>query len=206
MRALFAVVALAAALLTACSHSPEDAPAGAMVKVLTKSGGHGSGFHIGDGYIITATHVVKDADKLQLKTSLGGTAEAEVLWANKAYDIALLRLTGPVNLETAPLSCRVPEVGETIVAKGNPAADEFVTVWGRIAGREREFGPWRSVVVTDIAVVPGQSGGPVLDSSGNVIGVTVGVLTAPIGFGVSLVGVGYAVPGKAVCDLLARGA
>jgi len=205
MRALFAVVALAAALLTACSHSPEDATADAMVKVITK-GGHGSGFHIGNGYLITAAHVVKDADKLQLKTSLGGQAKAEVLWTNKAHDIALLRVEGPLDLAVAPLSCRVPDVGEDIMAKGNPASDEFITVWGKIAGGERAFGPWRSVVVTDIATVPGQSGGPVLDSSGNVIGVTVGVLTAPIGFGVSLVGVGYAVPGKAVCDLLARGA
>ena len=205
MRALFAVVAFAAALLTACSLPVRHAPADAMVKVITK-GGHGSGFHIGNGYLITAAHVVKDADKLQLKTSLGGQAKAEVLWTNKAHDIALLRVEGPLDLAVAPLSCRVPEVGEDIMAKGNPASDEFITVWGKIAGGERAFGPWRSVVVTDIATVPGQSGGPVLDSSGNVIGVTVGVLTAPIGFGVSLVGVGYAVPGKAVCDLLARGA
>lgn len=205
MRALLAVVAFAAALLTACSLPARHAPADAMVKIMT-DGGHGSGFHIGGGYLITANHVVMKADTVSLKTSLGGQAKAEVLWTNKAHDIALLRVEGPLDLAVAPLSCRVPDVGEDIMAKGNPASDEFITVWGKIAGGERAFGPWRSVVVTDIATVPGQSGGPVLDSSGNVIGVTVGVLTAPIGFGVSLVGVGYAVPGKAVCDLLARGA
>ena len=205
MRALFAVVAFAAALLTACSLPVRHAPADAMVKVITK-GGHGSGFHMGDGFIVTAAHVVGDAEKVSLKTSLGATVEAGVLWANEAYDIALLRLAGPVDLQSAPLICRVPQVGETITAKGNPVSAEFITVWGKVAGSERSFGPWRSVVVTDIATVPGQSGGPVFDAGGNVIGVTVGVMASPAGFSVSLVGIGYVVPARAVCDLLARGA
>jgi len=205
MRALIAVVALAAALLTACSLPARHAPADAMVKVITK-GGHGSGFHIGNGYLITAAHVVGVAEKVSLKTSLGGSTEAEVLWSNKAYDIALLRLSGPAELQTAPLVCRVPQIGEAITAKGNPVTAEFITVWGRVAGSEREMGPWRSVVVTNIATVPGQSGGPVFDAGGNVIGVTVGVMASPVGFSVSLVGIGYVVPARAVCDLLARGA
>lgn len=205
MRAIFAVVAFAAALLTACSLPVRHAPADATVKVITK-GGHGSGFHIGDGYLITAAHVVGSAEKVSLKTSLGGSTEAEVLWSNKAYDVALLRLSGPAELQTAPLVCRVPQIGEAITAKGNPATAEFITVWGKVAGSERSFGPWRSVVVTNIATVPGQSGGPVFDAGGNVIGVTVGVMASPVGFSVSLVGIGYVVPARTVCDLLARGA
>src|SRR5690606_41726073 len=101
MRALFAVVAFAAALLTACSLPVRHAPADAMVKVITK-GGHGSGFHIGNGYLITAAHVVKDADKLQLKTSLGRTEKAEVIWPNKAHDIAQLHVEGQFDLSAAP--------------------------------------------------------------------------------------------------------
>src|SRR5690606_32962344 len=128
------------------------------------------------------------AEKVSLKTSLGGSTEAEVLWSNKAYDIALLRLSAPADLQTAPLVCRVPQVGETITAKGNPVSAEFITVWGRVAGSERSFGPWRSVAVTDIATVTGQSGGPVFDAGGNVIGVTRGVMACPVGFSVSPVG------------------
>jgi S1-C subfamily serine protease len=104
------------------------------------------------------------------------------------------------------LACTVPSVGDEVIAKGNPINAEFITVWGRIADSVREAGPWKSVVITDIATVPGQSGGGVFDTQGRLIGITVGVMVAPVGFSASLVGVGYVVPGRVVCDLLARGA
>lgn len=204
MRLFAFVVALAAALLAACSISTRHVTADAVVKILNGKG-HGSGFHMGDRYIITAAHVVKGSTSVEVKAYDGETVEAEVLWANAAYDIALLRAEDTANLGSALLSCRTPSVGERIISQGNPANVEFVTVWGKVAGAARELGPWRSVVVTDIVTVPGQSGGPVFDESGRVVGITVGVMAASFGFGGSLVGIGYVVPGSAICGLMARG-
>jgi len=204
MRPIAFVAAIAAALLTACSISTRHGTADAVVKVITE-GGHGSGVHMGDRYLLTAAHVVGDSASVEVKSSTGEIHSAEVLWANTAYDVALLRVDDASGLGAVHLSCRTPTVGEHITAKGNPVNVEFVTVWGKIAGEVRELGPWRSVVVTDIVTVPGQSGGPVYDNSGKIVGITVGVMAARFGFGGSLVGMGYVVPGSVICGLMARG-
>jgi S1-C subfamily serine protease len=174
----------------------------ATVKIFPASG-HGSGVHIGDGFIVTAAHVVGDAKEVQLKANGGALRKADVLWVNKAYDIALLR-TSSAGLGIAKLACHAVKVGDPIVAYGNPLKIEFVAAYGKIAGEPRETGPWKSVYVTDITTVMGQSGGPVYADGGDLIGITVGVMAAPIGFSGSLVGYGFVVPSTAVCELLGR--
>jgi S1-C subfamily serine protease len=167
--------------------------------------GHGSGVHIGNGFIVTAAHVVGDAKEVQVKDKGGVFHKAEVLWANKASDIALLR-TSPDGMGVAHISCIVTKAGSPIVAYGNPLAIEFVAAYGKIAGEARATGPWKSVYVTDITTVMGQSGGPVFAENGDLIGITVGVMSAQIGFSGSLVGYGFVVPSSEVCGLLARSA
>lgn len=210
MRAfILATVAAAVGMLALIlfEFTPPSAASSEPVVKISAGMGHGSGFHIGNGYIVTAAHVVGKEEKISIKTSSDKTQDAEVLWVNAAYDIALLRIKKPEEIGVAVLSCRIPAVGEAIIAKGNPANMEFITVWGNVAGVARSVGNWRSVVVTNIVTVPGQSGGPVMDTSGKVVGVTVGVMASSVGlFGVSLVGIGYVVPASSVCDLLARSA
>lgn len=174
-----------------------------LVKI-SLEGGHGSGVSIGNGYILTAAHVVKDAKTATLKTKDGKTRRAAVLWANTEYDIALLR-SQDGNMDAATLDCRIAQAGDFITSYGNPLNVEFAAAFGRIAGEPRALGPWKSVFVTDITTVMGQSGGPVFDADGRLIGITVGVMGAPMGFSHSLVGYGFVVPSRAVCDLLARG-
>lgn len=174
----------------------------ATVKIFPASG-HGSGVHIGDGFIVTAAHVVGDAKEVQLKAKGGVFHKAEVLWTNKAHDIALLR-TSSVGLGTAHLSCGSAKSGDPITAYGNPLGIEFVAAYGKIAGEPRETGPWKSVYVTDITTVMGQSGGGTFADNGDLIGITVGVMAAPIGASGSLVGYGFVVPSTAVCELMGR--
>ena len=174
----------------------------ATVKIFPASG-HGSGVHIGDGFIVTAAHVVGDEKEVQVKAKGGAFNKADVLWVNKAHDIALLR-TSSAGLGAAHLSCRTVKIGDPITAYGNPLGIEFVAAYGKIAGEPRKTGPWNTVYVTDITTVMGQSGGPVFGSDGDLIGITVGVMAAPIGFSGSLVGYGFVVPSTAVCELLAR--
>lgn len=205
---LFAIVALFVAMLCwlvssvpAATYSPKTDTA--VVKVMLKQG-HGSGVHIGNGLVLSAAHVPEGVKVVILKTKDGRTRPAEVLWSSKEYDIAMLR-TKDKTIDAATLDCRVAQVGEAITSYGNPLRVEFAAAYGRIAGEPRAFGHWRSVFVTDITTVMGQSGGPVFDAEGRLIGITVGVLAAPLGFSSSLVGYGFVVPSRAVCDLLARG-
>jgi S1-C subfamily serine protease len=169
--------------------------------------GHGSGVHIGDGYILTAGHVAENAKNLQIKTAGGKLRPADVIWINKEYDVALLR-TDPKGIGAATLSCRYAHVGEDIRAIGNPLSLEFVSSYGRISGDVRKLGPWKSVLVTDLTTVMGASGGPVFDEGGALVGITVGVVSAPIptpmGPVFALTGYGTVVPSKTVCDLMAR--
>jgi serine protease Do len=141
----------------------------ASVVYVDTGSGHGSGVHIGDGYILTAGHVADSAKILHIKTSDGKTRPADVLWINKEYDVALLR-TDPKDIGAATLSCRYAHVGEDIRAIGNPLSLEFVSSYGRISGDVRKLGPWKSVLVTDLTTVMGQSGGPVFDEGGGIGG------------------------------------
>ncbi|NTA48123.1 trypsin-like peptidase domain-containing protein [Agrobacterium tumefaciens] len=201
--ALFVLVAAtSAAAYTLLPEPPVPATESATVKVFP-SNGHGSGVHIGDGFIVTAAHVVGQEKTVQVKGKNGPTRKADVLWVNTAHDIALLR-TSSDGLGAARLACRAVKAGDPIVSYGNPLKIEFVAAYGKIAGEPREAGPWKSVYVTDITTVMGQSGGPVYADGGDLIGITVGVMAAPIGASGSLVGYGFVVPSTAVCELMGR--
>lgn len=199
--AVSAAILIILAISLGAVPAPAKHQAGSVVKII-EGKSHGSGVHIGDGFIVTAAHVIGEAKETEIKLDDGATRKAEVLWVNKAYDLALVR-TSAHGLADSHLSCRVPENGETITARGNPTILEFVSAYGRVAGSERKFGPWQSVFVTDITTVPGMSGGGVFDEAGDLVGITVGVLTAPAGgMFPSLSGFGTAVPGATVCKLM----
>lgn len=201
---LSAVLALAfiAAVSLGVVPAPEGKPAGSVVKII-EGKSHGSGVHIGNGFVLTAAHVVGKSKTADLKLDDGTTRKAEVLWTNKGYDIALIR-TSSAGMAASVLACRSPNDGETITARGNPTILEFVDSYGRVAGNAREVGPWGSVIITDITTVPGMSGGGVFDASGHLIAITVGVMSAPAGMFPSLSGFGTAVPGSTICSLMGR--
>lgn len=186
------------------SAAPAMATETAAVKVEV-TGGHGSGVSIGNGFVITAGHVAKGSKTVTLKTKDGKTRQADVLWINEEYDIALPH-SNDKTMDAAKLDCRVAHIGEYITSYGNPMKVEFSAAFGRIAGEAVAYGPWKSVVVTDMTTIMGMSGGPVFDADGHLVGITVGALVAPIGKSASLAGLGFIVPSKSVCDLLARGA
>ncbi|WP_164823334.1 S1C family serine protease [Sinorhizobium meliloti] len=181
-------------------YPPATASAALKVDI---AGGHGSGVSIGNGFVITAGHVAKGSKTVTLKTKDGKTRQADVLWINEEYDIALLR-SDDRTMPAAKLDCRMVTIGEVITAYGNPGSVEFVAAFGRVAGEARVAKPWESVLVTDIASAPGMSGGPVFDADRHLVGITVGGLVASLGQAPSLVGIGFIVPSKSVCDLLAR--
>jgi S1-C subfamily serine protease len=210
MRVLYWIAAGLVAVLMALvvmglsSTKADDTRAESVVKVMLKNG-HGSGVHIGNGFVITAAHVAKGHAVVTLKNTIGDIQDAEVLWVNENYDVALLRAARPERLGVSELACRVPAVGETISSYGYPKSLGFTSLWGRVARGVADNGHWRSAIVGDISGGPGQSGGPVLDDVRRVVGIVVGGETARLGRGGSFLGLAYIVPGKTICNLLARG-
>jgi len=180
------------------------AQAGAKRTALAKSTvyvhvgkGHGSGVAIGNRYILTAAHVVGAESEVMLSTSNGGEYAADVLWANRAHDVALLRFREDVDTEVSRLNCSSePAIGQHIEAIGSPGIFEFVHSWGRISKLAHQFQDWKVALVADLNIAPGSSGGPVIDERGRVIGIVV-AWYPPTSFSII-------VPSSAICYLLAR--
>jgi S1-C subfamily serine protease len=177
----------------------KPAMAQAFLKVSTPLG-HGAGVHIGDGYILTAAHVVGDNKAMTIEDTEGRSVSADVLWSNRGYDVALLKVAGYGNIGVAPLSCEPNYVGQKVKAYGNPMDLDFVHTSGEVNGKARQWAMWKWLVPADLVVIPGQSGGAVVDTSGRVVGITVGVMVFQMG----LTGQGFFVPATVACDLMGR--
>lgn len=187
------------ALLVACS--PSKRP-DSTLKIETDTG-HGSGVSIGKGYVITASHVVKGAKTVTIKTKAGTVHPVTVLWTNEAKDIALLH-TG-AKLPFSPLSCREVQPGEHVTSSGNPSDMEFLDMQGFIAGAMRPIGPWEDALPADLTLIGGMSGGPVFDDANQVVGINVGHMSIGLGgMGRSWVRAAVIVPSSTVCRLMAR--
>ena len=161
----------------------------------------GSGFVISpDGYIVTNHHVAGNAAKVTVSLTDGQTLEAELIGGDKATDLALLKVSPeqPLNyLKFAELPD--PIVGEWAIALGNPfglfeAAAPSVTV-GVVSAAKRDLGSqdgriYHDMIQTDAAINRGNSGGPLINALGEVIGVNAAIYSESGGS----VGLGFAVP------------
>ena len=146
--------------------------------------GSGSGFIISpDGYVMTNNHVIQDFDKVEVTLTNGDSFSAQVVGTDPSIDLALLKIDPQgAQLPTLPLgdSSRL-RVGEWVIAIGNPYEfDQTVTV-GVVSGKERRVPLPNtdpgvvSFIQTDAAINLGNSGGPLLDASGNVIGINTAI-------------------------------
>lgn len=207
MRVLFAVAVAAMAALGLTAHKwtfAHPKPLAMSTVLVSDDGGHGSGVHIGNGYIVTAAHVVENKSEMTITGSDGKDVKGTVLWSNKDYDVALIRVADHENLAKSHLACHPSfAIGERIEAVGNPVNLKWVHTWGWVSSDISERGPWKLSVLADLAVGPGMSGGPVFDRRGNVIGIAVGISITLLGLYPSIYGVSYIVPSQAICTLLA---
>ena len=149
-------------------------------------GGSGSGFALTpDGLILTNSHVVHGARQLRVETTAGGAGTAEIVGADPHTDTALIR-TG---LELAPIelgSSKSLKVGQLAIAIGNPFGFECSVTAGVLSalGRSLRSGSGHlidDVIQTDAALNPGNSGGPLCDSAGRVIGMNTAIIPSAQG-------------------------
>jgi 2-alkenal reductase len=164
--------------------------------------GSGSGF-VWDvaGHIVTNNHVVEKARKIAVRLASGDVSEADLVGRAPNYDLAVLRLknTAAMPPPVAIGSSRDLKVGQAAFVIGNPFGLDQSLTTGVISALKRRLptGGGREiadVIQTDAAVNPGNSGGPLLDSGGRLIGVTTAIVS-PSG---AYAGIGFAIPVDAV--------
>lgn len=137
----------------------------------------GSGFIIsGDGYILTNNHVVDHADKVTVRLQDRRTLTARVIGTDPTYDIALLKVDAGGSLPAVTLGdSRSLKPGQWVLAIGSPFGFDYTVTQGIVSAVGRNLGqrdqPYTSFIQTDVPINRGNSGGPLFDLQGRVVGI-----------------------------------
>jgi len=177
---------------------------------LGRSVSTGTGFVVSrDGLIVTNAHVVDGASTLQVSFGDGSPVNARLVGSDDATDIALLQIS-PHGRTLQPLTfgdSSTVQVGDDAYAIGDPYGLDRTLTTGVISATKRQISSPSGVAIddalqTDAALNPGNSGGPLLDSSGRVIGINSQIETSGTDGG--SLGIGFAVPSNTVRQVLQR--
>ncbi|ADV27828.1 protease Do [Pseudoxanthomonas suwonensis 11-1] len=158
----------------------------------------GSGFLIGDGYILTNHHVVDGAEAITVRLADRRELQAKLVGSDEGYDVALLKLEGKDASGLPALrlgSSSALRPGQWVVAIGSPLGLEQSVTAGIVSGLGRSGGQGQGqqyvpFIQTDVAINRGNSGGPLLNTSGEVVGINSQILSNSGGY----MGVSFAIP------------
>ena len=163
----------------------------------------GSGFIISeDGYIITNSHVVANADEIIVRLSDRSEYVAEIIGTDRRSDIALLKVDGK-SLPVVKLGSSTDlKVGEWVLAIGSPFGFDYSVTQGIVSaiGRSLPNENYVPFIQTDVAINPGNSGGPLFNLEGEVIGVNSQIYSRTGGF----MGLSFAVPVDVVVNVYSQ--
>jgi S1-C subfamily serine protease len=169
----------------------------------------GSGFVIDkDGHVVTNYHVIENASRVEVSFSGNDEMPATVVGSDPSTDIAVLRIKGAQNRSLTPLelgSSGGIQVGDAVVAIGNPFGLERTVTAGIVSALQRQITAPNGfaidqVIQTDASINHGNSGGPLLNADGRVIGVNAQIETESGGN----VGIGFAIPIDTVKEVVAQ--
>lgn len=157
--------------------------------------GQGSGFLITkDGYILTNTHVVGDAEKITVRLADGREFKAKRIGADPKTEVALVKIECDKDLPF--LKAGDPEklkTGEWVIAIGNPFGLKETLTVGVVSAKGRSgmgITDYEDFIQTDAAINPGNSGGPLLNVDGDVVGINTAIYSRSGGY----MGIGFAIP------------
>lgn len=152
----------------------------------------GAGFVISeDGYVVTNNHVIEGADEIEVEFINGDIFPAKIVGTDANIDIAVLKIDADKPFEYVAFgNSDVARVGDWVMAMGNPLGQGFSVSAGIISARNRELsGPYDDYIQTDAAINRGNSGGPLFNMDGEVIGVNTAIISpsgGSIGLGFSM--------------------
>ena len=154
----------------------------------------GSGFVIDpSGIIVTNNHVIADADEITIEFTDGTELKAEVMGTDPKTDIAVLKVEPAKPLQAVPFgSSSEARVGDWVMAIGNPFGQGSSVTLGIVSAINRDIrsGPYDSFIQTDAAINRGNSGGPLFNMDGQVIGINTAIISPSGGS----IGLGFSVP------------
>jgi len=152
----------------------------------------GSGFVVSeDGYIVTNNHVIEGADQIEIEFFSGERLKAKLVGTDPKTDIALLKVESDKPLEFVTFgNSDLMRVGDWVMAMGNPLGQGFSVSAGIVSARGRQLsGSYDDFIQTDAAINRGNSGGPLFNMDGQVVGVNTAILSpngGSIGIGFSM--------------------
>ena len=163
----------------------------------------GSGFIISeDGYIVTNNHVIDKADEIEIEFFSGRRLKAKVVGLDPKTDIALLKVDSDIPLPFVSFGdSDSGRVGDWVMAVGNPLGQGFSVSVGIISARKRELaGAYDDFIQTDAAINRGNSGGPLFNTAGEVIGVNTAILSPNGGS----IGIGFSMSSNVVSPVITQ--
>src|SRR5690242_12785250 len=162
----------------------------------------GSGFIIDpSGLIVTNNHVISEADEVNVILNDGTTLKAEVVGRDQKTDLALLKVTPTKPLKAVKFGDSDKlRLGEWVIAIGNPFSLGGTVTAGIVSARNRDIqsGPYDNYIQTDASINRGNSGGPLFNLNGEVIGVNTAIISPSGGS----IGIGFAVPSRTVMPVI----
>lgn len=166
--------------------------------------GLGSGFIISsDGIVVTNNHVIGDAEKMEVTLKDGSRFPAKLIGSDEKTDLAVLRIEADRKLPVVSWGdSDDARVGDWVVAVGNPFGLSGTATAGIISSRGRDIGagPYDDFIQIDAPINTGNSGGPLFDGAGGVIGVNTAIYSPSGGS----VGIGFAIPSNAARKVVAE--
>jgi len=162
----------------------------------------GSGFIIDpSGLIVTNNHVIDDADQITVTLNDGSSVPAKLIGRDEKTDLALLKINTRKPLPAAHFGdSDHARIGDWVIAIGNPFGLGSTVTAGIVSARNRNIdaGPYDEFIQTDAPINRGNSGGPLFDMGGNVVGVN-SAIYSPSG---GSVGIGFSIPSNLVRDVI----
>jgi serine protease Do len=162
----------------------------------------GSGFVIdATGIVVTNNHVIAEADEITVILNDGSKIKAELMGRDQKTDIALLRVKTDKPLKAVRFGDSDKlRLGEWVIAIGNPFSLGGSVTAGIVSARNRDInsGPYDNYIQTDAAINRGNSGGPLFNLSGEVVGINTAIISPSGGS----IGIGFAVPSKTALSVI----
>ena len=166
-----------------------------------RSSALGSGFVISeDGYIVTNNHVIAEADEINIEFFSGDELPATVIGTDPKTDLALLKVETDEPLSFVPWGdSDTARVGDWVMAMGNPLGQGFSVSAGIVSARGRALsGSYDDFIQTDAAINRGNSGGPLFNMDGEVIGINTAILSPNGGS----IGIGFAMSSRVATNVI----